>query len=129
MSTTEPLSGFLDRASSQRNVSLYAAIAVSLPVAYGFAETFAPEGSLFVLLLLGVGVPMVYDEYWKPYDRSWQTVGWVLLASGVATVEFTGLFVAATDTLALSPQVGSSGAFLLTVAMNCSYLVVRHRVA
>ncbi|SEN20831.1 hypothetical protein SAMN05216388_100257 [Halorientalis persicus] len=104
-----------DRATAQRNVAIYAAILVAVPVAYGFHLAFDGEGADFLLLLtLAVGVPTSYNTYWPSYDRTWKAVAWVIVAAAAATAAFTGLFVAGTKLLALSPFPASIGAFLVT---------------
>jgi hypothetical protein len=66
------------------------------------------------LLTLAVGVPTSYNTYWPSYDRTWKAVAWVIVAAAAATAAFTGLFVAGTKLLALSPFPASIGAFLVT---------------
>jgi hypothetical protein len=127
MSSSKPTPNVLDRATSQRNVSIYTAIAVAAPTAYAFNIAFTYEGSFLLLMTLAVGVPTAYDDYGPAYDRTLGTVGWVLVACGVAAAEFVGFFVIATESLALSPFIGGIVAFLGTWLLNLSALVVRQR--
>ena len=127
MPTTETVARLLGRATTQRNVSISTAIVVAVPLAYAFTLTFGYQGSLLLLLTLGLGVPTAYDDYWPAYDETRKTVVWVIVACGIAAVEFTGFYVIATAPLGLSSFVGSIGAFLLTWTTNLSWLVVRQR--
>ncbi len=122
---TETVARLRDRATTQRNVSIYVAIIVAVPLAYAFTLLFSYQGSLLLLLTLGLGVPTAYADYWPPYDDHWRVIGWVVAASTIATVEFTGVYVIATGRIHLSPFVGSITAFLITWTMNLSWLVVR----
>ncbi|WP_136715214.1 hypothetical protein [Halorientalis salina] len=125
MPSSQTTTGFLDRATSQRNVSIYTAIAVAAPTAYAFNVAFTYEGSFLLLMTLAVGVPTAYDDYGPAYDRTPKTVGWVLVACGIAAVEFVGFFVVATESLELSAFLGGIVAFLGTWLLNLSVLVVR----
>jgi hypothetical protein len=128
MPSTSNGKSLLDRALSQRNVTIYTAILVAVPTAYAFHVWSGAEGGDFLLLmLLAVGVPTAFDDLWSPYDRTWKAVAWVLAACGVAAVEFVGLFVICRDVLSLSPFLASVGAFVWTTAMNLAWLVVRQR--
>ncbi|MFB6085047.1 MAG: hypothetical protein ABEJ94_12470 [Halorientalis sp.] len=113
--STDARSSLWDRATAQRNVAIYVAILVAVPVAYGFHTVFDASGGDFLLLMtLAVGVPTAYNDNWPAYDRTWKAVGWVLAASVLAAATFAGLFLAGIEVLALSPLLASVGAFLVT---------------
>lgn len=108
--------------TAQRNVTIFAAILIALPVAYAFhAAVGGGPGDFLLLMTLAVGVPTAYDDYWPRYDRTWQAVGWVVLACAVVTVEFTGLYLAGTA-LGLGPFPAAIGAFLPTSLGNLAWL-------
>mgnify|MGYP006302945469 CR=1 FL=1 len=114
---TETDDSLFDRATAQRNVVIYVAILVAVPTAYGFHTLVdAAAGDFLLLMTLAVGVPMTYDNYWPAYDRTWKAVGWVLVTCTAATAIFTGLYLAATDLLALSPFPASAATFAVTFA-------------
>lgn len=130
MSPTRVAADLYRRATSQRNVTIYTAIAVALPTAYAFQSTVGASelsGDFLLLMTLAVGVPTAYDEYWPRYDRTWKAVAWVLVACAVATAEFVGLYLLATAVLGLSPLVGGIGAFLVTDVGNLLWLSRRRR--
>jgi len=126
--STSVIARLYGRATTQRNVTIYVAILVSIPAAYLFQESVGGGGGDFLLLLaLAVGVPTAYDEYWSPYDRTWKAVAWILVACVVAGLEFTGVYLVSVAALSLSPFAASAVAFLVTGLGNAAWLSVRRR--
>jgi hypothetical protein len=103
-----------DRIQAQRNVVVYTALLVALPITYGFNTAFGPDGSFLLLLTVGVVVPTAYNECWPPYDRTWKAVGWITVASVVAAVAFATAFALTVRLSSASALVASGGAFLVT---------------
>lgn len=100
--------------TSQRNLTIFTAITIAIPVAYTFHDTFgADSGDFLLLFTLAVGVPTAFDEYWDPFDRTWKAIGWVGVACSLVTVLFTALYVAGTMA-GLSSFDSGVGAFLVT---------------
>ncbi|MFB6159675.1 MAG: hypothetical protein ABEJ61_00685 [Haloferacaceae archaeon] len=129
MPSTSATARLFERATTQRNLTIAAAVLLALPGAYAFRATVGggDAGSFLLLVTLAVGVPTAYEEYWPRYDRSRTAVAWVLGACAVATAEFTGLYLLGTDALGLAPTTASVGAFLLTDLGNLAWLAVRTR--
>ena len=130
MPSTSTSPNVADWMTSQRNVTILVAILVAVPVAYGFQMVVSGAnlgGSFLLLMTLAVGVPTAYDEYWPKYDRTWNTIVWVVVACVVVTVEFTGLYLIGTGPGNLSPLFASVGAFLITELGNLAWLSVRKR--
>ncbi|RLM90974.1 hypothetical protein D3D02_04235 [Halobellus sp. Atlit-38R] len=116
--------------TAQRQLTIFTAIALALPTAYAFQSRVGTDtGGFLLLLLLGVGVPTAYDEYWPPYDRAWQAILWTVLVGAVAAAEFTAFYLIGTDVLGLAPRSSTAGAFLLTGLQNLAFLTVRRRAA
>ncbi|MFB6146196.1 MAG: hypothetical protein ABEJ08_00730 [Halobacteriaceae archaeon] len=116
--------------TTQRNLTIFVAILVAVPIAYGFrmAVGGTDSGSTFLLLMtLAVGVPTAYDEYWPHYDQTSDAVVWVVTACLVVTTEFTGLYLLGTELGDLSPRLAAIGAFLITDLGNLAALAVRDR--
>jgi hypothetical protein len=129
MPSTSAGSRFRAWATAQQQVVTLAAILVALPAAYAFHTTLGGSaGGLFLLLLLGVGVPTAYDDHWPAYDRTWQAVAWTLVACGVVAAAFTGLYVAGREWLALGTFPAAVGAFLATTLLNQAWLAARRRL-
>ncbi|WP_318568670.1 hypothetical protein [Salinigranum marinum] len=103
-----------ERIWAQRNVTIYTALLVALPITYAFSTVFGPDGSFLLLLTVGVVVPTAYNECWPPYDRTWKAVGWTTVASMVAAVAFATAFTLAVRLFAASALVASGGAFVVT---------------
>lgn len=117
-----------DWLTAQRNVVVFAAILVAVPVTGAYVETVGGgEGSVLLLLTLAVVVPQAYLEHWPAYDATWKAVAWVVVACAVATVEFAVLFVVGTELLALAPLHASAGAFLVTTLGTLVVLSRRRR--
>lgn len=115
MPSTSTLSHLYERATTQRNVTIYTAILVGVPGAYAFQEAVGASGDGFLLLLLlAVGVPTAYDEHWPHYDRTWQAVAWVLVACLVVWIEYAALYLAGTTFTPLSSFQAGVAAFLVT---------------
>lgn len=106
------LQSIRERAVAQRNVVIYAGILVALPLLAAFGTAFDPDGTFLLMLLIAVIVPSAYNEHWPGYDRTRQAVAWVLAVAAVAAGLFTGVYIAGTGPLALSPLHASAGAFL-----------------
>ncbi|WP_254829409.1 hypothetical protein [Haloglomus salinum] len=114
--------------TAQQTVATLAAILVALPAAYAFETAFAgSSGSFLILMTLGVGVPMAYDEYWSSYDRMRTAVGWVLVACAVAAGAFVGCYLVGTGLLSLDPFLAGVGAFLVTDLGGLALLRARQR--
>ncbi|WP_327054031.1 hypothetical protein [Halomicrococcus gelatinilyticus] len=117
-----------ERATTQRNVTIYLAILVAVPLASAFNTAVGgAQGGFLLLMTLAVGVPSAYDGYWPAYDATWKAVAWILAACAVVTVEFIGLYLAGTDLLSLSPFVASIVAFLVVDFGNLAWLSVMRR--
>jgi|SRR6056297_3595915 len=117
-----------ERATTQRNVTIYVAILAAVPLAYAFDTAVGgAQGDFLLLMTLAVGVPSAYEGYWPAYDATWKAVAWVLAACAVVTVEFTGLYLAGTDLLSLSPFVAGIVAFLVVDLGNLAWLSVMRR--
>jgi len=130
MPFTHSIDALRERVTTRRNVTIYVAILVAVPVAYWFSTwTPAETGDVLLLLLLAVGVPTGFDEYKSDVDGYWSAVAWVLGASLVVTAQFVGFYVVGVDVLSLSPFRASVGSFLFVWLTNHAYLVVRSRVA
>jgi uncharacterized membrane protein YjjB (DUF3815 family) len=113
--STDSRESLRDRATAQRNVVVYAAILVAVPTAFAFHTLVGADGGDFLLLLtLAVGVPTSYNTYWPASDRTWRAVGWVLVTCALATAVYTGLYLAGTQLLSVSPFPASIAAFLVT---------------
>lgn len=110
------------RATTQRNVTIYAAILVGIPATSLFIRVGDASGSFLLLLTLAVLVPTAYDEYWPPYDRTWKAVGWILAACAVAWLEFTGVYLVGVEAATLSPLWASAVAFLAVGLGNLALL-------
>jgi len=116
--------------TAQRQLTIFTALALALPTAYAFQSRVGTDtGGVLLLLLLAVGVPTAYDEYWQPYDRAWQAILWTVLVGAVAAAEFTAFYLIGTDVLGLAPRSSTAGAFLLTSLQNLAFLSVRRRAA
>jgi len=116
MPSTNTETPIRERIRAQRNVVVYAALLVALPITYGFSAVFGPDGSFLLLLTVGVVVPTAYNERWPPYDRTWKAVGWIAVASTVAAVAFAAVFTLAVRLFSASALVASGGAFVVTAA-------------
>lgn len=105
----------LERVFSQRNLTILTAIIVGVPAAYAFQTSIGGQGSSFLLLLvLAVGVPTAYDEYWPRYDRTATALAWIVGAIAVAGIGYAVLFWVFVSVLTLSEIAAGVGAFLVT---------------
>jgi hypothetical protein len=111
-----------ERLWTQRNLTVSVAIVLALFCTYGFGVVFDPDGSVLLLLTVGVVVPTLYDEYWPPYDRTWAAVCWIVVASAVASGAFTSLYWIGTGLFGLSSLPASVGAFLVTTTGGIALL-------
>ena len=130
MSEPSMASAVYRRATTQRNLTIFASILVAVPTAFVFQAHVAGgefAANFLLLMTLAVGVPSAYDEYWPQYEQTWNAIAWVLVAAVVATVEFTGLYLLGTEFVSLSPMVAAVGAFLVTDLGNLALLSARQR--
>jgi len=130
MPSTSTPSKLSERVTTQRNLTIFTAVLVAIPAAYGFQWAFSGTdlgGSFLLLTTLAVGVPTAYEEHWPKYDRAQAAITWVLAACVVAAIEFTGLYLLGTDILELSPLFASVGAFLVVDLGNLVWLSARKR--
>jgi len=130
MPSTSAVSGVFDRATTQRNLTIFVAILVAVPTAYAFQTIVAggaSVGDFLLLVTLAVGVPTAYDERWPRYNRTWKAVAWVVVACAVVAVEFAALYLVGTEYVGLDPAYASIGAFLVTDLGNLAWLSARQR--
>jgi len=130
MTTSGRLPRLWQRATTQRNVTIYGAILLGVSTAYAFHRWSGTDGGAFLLLLLvAVGVPTAFDEFEPDVEGHPKALAWVVAAGLVVAVEYTGAYVVGTAGLSLSPLLASVGAFLSVWVTNYAYLVVRARAS
>ena len=103
--------------TSQRNIVIFVSILIAVPTAYGFQATIGQgeqATGFLLLMMLAVGVPTTYNDYWPSYDRTWKAVGWVLAASVLVVVQFGALYAIGTAVTGSTPFASAVGAFLIT---------------
>jgi len=130
MPSTSTVTRIYNWATTQRNLTIFVAILVAVPTAYGFQSIVSGGGSsgeFLLLMTLAVGVPTAYDEFWPRYNQTWKAIAWVLAACFVVAVEFVSLYFIGTEYVSLSPFYASTGAFLITDLGNLAWLSGRHR--
>lgn len=130
MSSTSTASKIYRWATTQRNLTIFVAIIVAVPMVYAVQSIVGGSelsGDFLLLMALAVGVPTAYDEYWPYYDQTWKAIMWICVTCVVATIEFTSLYLVGTEFVNLPPLFASISAFLITDLGNLAWLSIRQR--
>ena len=105
-----------ERVATTENLTVVAAILLSLPLTYAASTVFGySDGAALLLLTIAVGVPRAYNEQWPAGESTLRAVGWVLGAGVLTTGAFAACYFAGTGLVSLSEAPASAVSFVLTM--------------